>query len=106
MEDFRKRLLDQFHKHLFHNYEAYCTLHEMPIDVDGFITYLIDHDLIQKTTIKHYTVLHEFGEHLPKQKNHKTETVNILANRFNISVRSIWSILKNGKYFDGRKHQP
>ena len=94
MEEQRKHLLDTFQKRLFLNYEAYCRAHEVQDDINGFITYMIDHSLIHPTTIKRYTILNEYDKLYPKNNYHKTQTVTNLAELFNISTRSVWTILK------------
>ena len=90
----RKHIMDKFQEHLYASYISYCELHDISSSIPGFITFLIDHDLIPSTQIKRYTILKEFKTLFPKKQNHKTKTVHELAHRFNISERAVWSILK------------
>lgn len=92
----RKYILDRFQQHLLKKYQSYCTRHNISDPVEGLITFLIDQELIPEKNIKDYTVRQEFDDIYPNEEYHKTRTVNALADRFNLSERSIWSILKRG----------
>lgn len=94
MSENRKRILDTFQQHLYQNYEKFCKRQDLQPTAQGLIIFLIDHDLIPPVTIKRYTVLQEFEEVFPKQEHHKTQTVHILSDRFNIPERTVWGILK------------
>ncbi|MEO1516805.1 MAG: hypothetical protein AAFV95_17420 [Bacteroidota bacterium] len=94
MEEARKHLLDSFHKRLLQDYETYCDTHCFDKSTDGLVTYLIDQGLIQSPTIKRYTIQKEFDELYPDGNQKKTQVVDTLANRFNISSRSVWSMLR------------
>ena len=65
MLEHRKRIIDVFQEHLIENYEDYCRTHDSEQDISNFITYLIDHDLIQSVTIKRYAIKNEFQENNP-----------------------------------------
>ena len=93
MEENRKLLLDTFQNHLFQSYHSYCETHQLPLTIDGFITYLIDREFIAQTKIKNYTIFKEFETEYPKCDFHKTNTVKRLALRFNISERGVWGVL-------------
>ena len=86
---------DTFQKYLTHHYQLYCEEQQIPFSPEGLITFLIDHAVISSASIKKYTVKHEFDTLYPINKHHKTKTVETLARRFNISERSVWSILKS-----------
>lgn len=91
----RKQILDLFESQLFKSYEEYCKLHRMTLDYKGLITYIIDQDLINPNVIQKYAVLKEFQARCGEgQRGEKTHTVTELADRFNLSSRTIWSILK------------
>ena len=94
MEEARKHLLDNFQRHLLHNFETYCDTHQYPKDMEGFVTYLIDQEVIHPLTIKRYTIREEFEDIYPRGQCKKTEAVDKLADRFNISARSVWSIIR------------
>ncbi|MEL6867846.1 MAG: hypothetical protein AAFP19_25705 [Bacteroidota bacterium] len=94
-----KQILDKFQVYLSESYAQYCELHDQPPSIEGFITYIIDQDLVSHSGIRRYTILKEYL-HLSKSKDahgQKTKLVALLASRFNISERSIWSLLRNTK---------
>ncbi len=93
----RKQLLDQFQKHLETNYADYCDRQSNEQDISGLVTYLIDQELIPASTLKRYTILKEFQKVYSTQKHNKTQTVSLLAERFNLSERTVWSMLKYGE---------
>jgi hypothetical protein len=91
----RKQILDLFQMRLCEGYQEYCKMHELDSNFDGLITYIIDQELIPVTTIQKYTLLREFKDVLEKKQIQKTQTVENLAHRFNLSERTVWNILKN-----------
>lgn len=95
MEAYRKHILDRFQEHLHRNFKNYCERHGIEPTEDQLITFLIDQNLISGTHIQRYTILKEFEKLYPEQDHHKTHTVNALADRFSLSQRTVWSILKN-----------
>ncbi len=92
--EIRKSILDRFQEHIDISYDNYCKMHGARKNEQGLITWLIDQELIPATLLHRYTLLKEFEElHLEKAIQ-KTAVVNVLAHRFNISERTVWSILK------------
>lgn len=91
----RKQILDLFENQLFQSYEDYCQKHGLQPDYKGLITYIIDQELINPSTIQKYTVLKAFHDQCVDIRGQKTQTVEVLADRFNLSSRTIWSILKS-----------
>lgn len=105
MEENRKHILDRFLEYVEQNFSAYCERHGIPKTENQLVSFLIDLDLIPSVLIKRYAVLNEFERILPEQAGHKTLAVNTLADRFNISERTVWNILKQngpGKKPPGR----
>lgn len=98
MEEARKHLMDRFQERLFDSYEAYCTTHQLDQGISGFITYLIDQELIQIPTLKRYTIKKEYEELQLNGKYKKTQAVQQLADRFNISTRSVWTIIRSDSH--------
>lgn len=94
--DNTKFLQDSFQQHLYNSYESYCQRHNMAINLQGFITYLIDMELISKVNIKRFTLQKEF-ELLFPIKQQKTATIHALSDKFNIPERTVWTALKKGK---------
>lgn len=93
--ELRKYLLDKFQAHLCEAFESYCTMHGLKQSNFGLITFLIDHDLIQKVDLQRFAVLKEIGQLLAQEAANKTQVVNIISHRFNLSERTVWNILKH-----------
>lgn len=98
MEEYRKHILDRFQEHLQQNYKNYCERHGIEQTDNQLITFLIDQDLMSLAHVQRYTVLKEFEKLYPEQTYRKTQAVSALANRFSISERTVWSILKYIKH--------
>ncbi|MCB0634176.1 MAG: hypothetical protein R2824_02370 [Saprospiraceae bacterium] len=94
MSDYRKHLVDQFENFLAEEYQQYCSRHETPESLQGIITYIVDRNLIPEMNIKKYTILKEFGPVYEGNNHHKTSAVEVLADRYNLSKRTIWGIIK------------
>lgn len=93
----RKYILDKFQEHLRLGYEAYCTRHGLQNTHEQLITFLIDQDLISPTQLQRYTVIQEFEKLKSEQHCPKTQAVDTLANRFRISTRTVWGVLRHTK---------
>ena len=101
MAEIHKKMLDDFHSRLTNDFTQYFESYSKGEEkVSEFITFLIDHSLIDKHTIRRYTVLREFKALFDGGKN-KTTLVGELARKYNISERSVWSVLKGyeGEYY-------
>ncbi len=93
----RKQEMDIFCRKLHVNFRRYCAEHQLPEELENFTTYLIDQELIGNHTIRHYAISELFKELYPGNEHRKTQTVEQLASRFNLTPRSIWNVLrKNG----------
>ena len=66
-------------------------------NLEHFITYLYDQSLISNSAVKQYAILATFEDLFEQNKGHKTKTVNLLADRFNLTPRSIWNVLRKRK---------
>jgi len=97
MEEPRKYILDKFEQYLQQGFEGYCKRHSIEQTLGQFITFLIDQDLISLSHLKRFTVLREFERIMDEQHFPKTLAVDTLANRFRISERTVWSILRYAK---------
>jgi len=95
MTDNRKQLLDTFQQCLYDNYKDYCQRHELIQTSEGLIVFLIDQDLIPPKNIKGYAVINEFEKIKEQKEGKKTRLVELLSDRFNLSERSVWGILKD-----------
>lgn len=94
----KKQVLDLFSEKLCQQFESYSKEYCQATNLENFITYLIDHELITPNAIKQYTILEVFNELYASTKKGKTEVVNTVANRFNLTPRSIWNTLRKNTY--------
>lgn len=90
----RKQVLDTFAERLCYNFLDYCTAHNQDKTLENFITYLVDREMIDNNTIYHYAILEQFQELSQTTEHKKTKIVNDLADKFNLTPRSIWNILR------------
>ncbi len=97
MQEPRKYILDRFQEHLSTSFDSFCKQHDIEKTDSLFVTYLIDQDLISPSHLQRYTVLREYEKISTEQNFPKTQAVDALANRFRISERTVWSILKRDK---------
>ena len=91
----KKHLIDKFQEHLEAQYDEYCRRHDIAKNEHQLIGYLIDQMLIHPTLLQKYTILREYEKINHESKCPKTQAVETLANRFNLSERTVWSILKH-----------
>lgn len=98
MEEPRKFILDRFQEHLQVSFETFCDRHGVEKSHSQLVTYLIDHDLIISSHLQRYTILRELDHLRATGQNYpKTQIVNTLSNRFSISERTVYTILKYDK---------
>ncbi len=97
MTENRKGIMDAFQKLVCEDYHNYCLRHQLTPTTDGVITYMIDQELIPAMKVRQFTVTKEFEEIFKEHNQHKTKTVYAISDKFNISERTIWNILKNKK---------
>lgn len=91
----QKHLLDTFSEKLDDNFLDYCNKYGQEKDINSFITFVLDLGLIPPSNIRKYAIQATFEELAQKQQGSKTQTVHLLAERFNLSVRSIWNLLRD-----------
>jgi hypothetical protein len=97
-QGFKKLILDRFQEHVQQNYDSYCERNNLDkINSGRLITFLIDQDLIPQSLIQRYAIIKEFEWMHAKYEFQKTQTVVALADRFSISERTVWSVLKQSK---------
>lgn len=93
----RKKIVDTFSSTLLENFGNYCKEQNQDKKIYDFITYLLDQELILPKEVRYYAITQAFAKLKKETPLKKTEAVNYLASRFNISTRSIWSILHKQK---------
>lgn len=94
----RKQVLDIFSQKLSRKFEVYCKDHNQNTSLENFITYLIDQEIITHNVVKQYAIVEVFNELYPSAEKLKTEVVNTVADRFNLTPRSIWNTLRKNTY--------
>lgn len=90
-------LADSFQQHLLDSYANYCEKYSQEESLKGFIHFLMDRNLLQEVKVRQFTIQKEFDRIYPIQNYHKSKTVALLADLFNISKRYVWSLLRNYK---------
>jgi len=90
----RKQEIEIFSQSLQNSFRHYCAQHRLREDLENFTTYIIDRELISPGVIRQYAILAAFAEVYPANGRSKTETVERLADRFNLTTRSIWNVLR------------
>ena len=91
---YQKQLLDTFSERLQNNFSEYCQEQNLESKIPELITYIIDQGLINKTSVKRYAILEAYDFLKEQNKMNKTQIVEVLANRFNITSRSVWNVLR------------
>lgn len=93
----KKYIMDKFQEHVQKSFESYCSRHGVDQNASHLVTYMIDQNLIALPYLQKYVVLQEYEQLKEQYPYSKTILVDTLAHRFSISVRTVWSILKNSK---------
>ena len=93
-EQHKKQVTDVFCKSIQKDFQTYCNRHSLDQNFNTFVTYAIDFNFIPDTTIQHYAILKTFEDLGEEKQLKKTEKVDKLANRFNLTTRSIWNVLR------------
>ena len=94
MEVQRKYILDRFQEHLSTHFSSWCQLHNMEQSEPQLITFLIDQGLIPAIPLQRYTMIKEYELLFRQTGENKSTLVQLLANRFSISERTVWTVLK------------
>ena len=84
-----------FKEHLLEAYQEDFPEQQDAINYSLFLDYLITCQLIDTLTIRRYTIIKEFEKEYPKHNGHKTQTVYTIANKFNLTDRTVWTVLKD-----------
>ncbi len=90
-------LQDRFKIHLREDYESNLKQVNDEIELRHLIDFLLDQKLVSKSAMNRYTLQKEFDLLYPSHGFHKTDTINTLATRFNLSESSIWEALRSKK---------
>lgn len=90
----RKYLLDRFQSLLEREFNAYCHRHQLDATTNTLVTFMVDHELVTERGLMQFVVQQELDELYPDKAATKTQAVEMVAHRFNISQRTVWNILK------------
>jgi len=90
----RKYMTDVFSKSIMENFRYHCRTIQEEVNINNLLTYLIDIEIINDSAIKHFVIQNEYTSELINLEKNKTSKVQYLASKFNMSERSIWSIIK------------
>jgi len=93
MPVYQKKLMDNFFSLIHADFKNYCERHHSVEDNDTFLTFLYDLNLLNENAIRRYTILEEYEKMHALPSFQKTKVVRLLANRFQVTDRSIWNIL-------------
>jgi len=93
----KKQILDIFSTRLKRNFECYCAKFEQDDNLQNFITYIIDQELVPLNAVQRYTLIEEYNRIFARNGGQKTKAVNDLAQKYNVSQRSIWNLLRKEK---------
>lgn len=94
-EQLGKMLLEEnFKENLVNEFQLYCREQCTEPEIFEFIQFIFEKNIISSKTIHHLSILSAYNDLRRSSDVNKTQAVNILSNRFSISSRTIWSILK------------
>ena len=90
------QLTDDFKKRLYIDFRNYCHRSQLSLDINLFINFMIDQDVIRAADLRKYLIIRELGEVRSDGPN-KTQTVKRLSQKYHICDRTIWHILKKNQ---------
>lgn len=96
METYRKTLIDRFVMLTLKAYDEHCEKHKILPNASTLITFLIDQDVLSINHIKRYTIVKDL-EAISDQHRYKTDRVAMISDKYNISERTVWNIIKSFK---------
>lgn len=91
----RKNLMDSFETHLEVNFREYCTKHCISNNEKMLLSYLIDQGIVSESNIRRYAIIKEFQRIFPHVEGQKSKAVSAIADRYAVSERTIWNIIKD-----------
>ncbi len=98
---FQKQLMDTFSEKLLQKFGCYCEMQGVTPSNELLLTYLIDRSLIAPIKLQNFAIIETYESLRHANGMTKTQTIELLASRFNLSSRSIWNILS--KHQNGKK---
>ncbi len=90
----KKIIFNQFQDYIQNSYQTYCNQHGLSTTDDQFIAFLMDQNLISMTQLQRYTIQRAFEQLCSQYHLPKTRAVDTLSDRFMLSERTVWNMLK------------
>ena len=90
----KKHVLDTFSKQLLKNFDDYTANQQLRKNLENFTTYVIDRGLIADSSVMRYAIISTYNELKLTSEKSKTKIVNDLAEKFNLTPRTIWNALR------------
>lgn len=84
-----------FKKHLLNTFQAGGDTNACKEEIQHFLDFLLNHNLIEASNIRRFTILKEFDIQYPLHQFHKTNTVYTIANKYGLAERTVWTVLKD-----------
>lgn len=92
---FNPKMTKVFFERLCFNFHTHCEEEQLTPDLENFLAYLIDQELVGKSDIKRYAIREAFKQYYPADGAcTKEEAVGKLAKRFSLSEKGAWRLLQ------------
>ncbi len=91
-------MIPLFKKYVFAQFGKKRWNSAQQIAAEELLEELIKHNLIPEKERLRFSVIEEFKRQYPLHEGHKTQTVYTISHKFNVSERTVWTILKDQKY--------
>ncbi len=100
MPVYQKKLMDNFFSIIHSDFDAYCERHQIrEKNNDTFLTFLYDLNLLNENMVRKYTILEEYQKMNTLPSFQKTKAVRLLADRFQLTDRTVWNMLSSNASF-------
>ena len=90
----KKHMFDDFQEFLISEFKSYCDRHNYTESNDRFVTFIIDKELIPASSVCRYTIQREFQRMSEKKALRKTQTVQEINNKYQLSEKTVWNMLR------------
>ena len=94
MQAYYQLLVEQFSNQLSSAFNNYCQVYRVENNSKNFLLFLIDQNLLNESDIRSYTIAREFAAISDNSLLNKTKIVNQLSKKYNLSDRSVWTIIR------------
>ena len=95
MQIYRKNLIDSFSRQIKEDYYNFCDRQELKKGDDTLLDFLLSKNLVGEVAVRRYIINKDFNKLIEiKRDKTKTEIVRLLSERYQLSERSVWNIIK------------